>query len=314
VSTPGNESHAHAAPPPAFGQEERGAALALIELALGEDLGDRGDITTASVLPAGVRGGGSVVARQAGVISGLTVASLLAERMELAQGWKPRVLDGEHVPAGTVIARVEGLLGPILAFERTALNVIGRLSGIATRTAAFVAAVAGTRSVILDTRKTTPGWRLLEKYAVRCGGGANHRIGLYDGILIKDNHLAYLALEGPDPIGRAIERARSLGPPGAILEIEVDSLAGLDRALELLPDIILLDNFDLDELREAVRRRDARSPGLRLEASGGVQLEQVRAIAETGVDRISVGGLTHSSPSLDVALDLDLPEFSPSRD
>jgi nicotinate-nucleotide pyrophosphorylase (carboxylating) len=196
----------------------------------------------------------------------------------------------------------------LLALERTALNFLQRLSGIATLTDRFVAAVAGTRAVILDTRKTTPGWRVLEKYAVRCGGGQNHRVGLYDAVLIKDNHLAWLAQDA-DPIAAALKRARDNTPPQTLIEIEVDSLERLDRALavdrDCSPDIILLDNFSQDALAEAVRLRDHRSPGVLLEASGGVTLDRVQAIAATGVDRISVGALTHSAQALDIGLDFE---------
>ena len=173
-------------------------------------------------------------------------------------------------------------------------------------TARFVDAVAGTKAVILDTRKTTPGWRALEKYAVRCGGGRNHRFGLYDAVLIKDNHLAWLAEAGePDPIGAAVGRGAGAGPGRTVVEVEVDSLEQLDRALECGPDIILVDNIGPDGLAEAVRRRDERAPGVLLEASGGVSLATVAALARTGVDRISVGALTHSAPALDIGLDFD---------
>ena len=193
----------------------------------------------------------------------------------------------------------------LLAMERTALNFLQRLSGIATMTAQFVTRVAGTKAVILDTRKTTPGWRALEKYAVRCGGGTNHRAGLYDAVLIKDNHLAWLA-EGGDPIGQAVKLAREGAPKGTkFIEVEVDTLEQFDRALEVGPDIILIDNLGPEKLAEAVRRRDERAPGILLEASGGVTLATVRALAETGVDRISVGALTHSAPALDIGLDFD---------
>ena len=191
----------------------------------------------------------------------------------------------------------------LLVIERTVLNFLQRLSGIATLTARFAAEVAGTRAVILDTRKTTPGWRVLEKYAVRCGGGYNHRFGLYDAVLIKDNHLAWLADDG-DPIGRAIRASREHAPEGTVVEIEVDTLDQLDRALECAPEIILVDNFGPEALAEAVRRRDARAPSVLLEASGGVTLETVR-LAATGVDRISVGALTHSAPALDIGLDFE---------
>jgi nicotinate-nucleotide pyrophosphorylase (carboxylating) len=197
----------------------------------------------------------------------------------------------------------------LLAMERTALNFLQRLSGIASLTARYVAEVYGTPAAIFDTRKTTPGWRSVEKYAVRCGGGSNHRFGLYDAVLIKDNHLAWIkeaaGASGRDPVATAITSALTSTPPGTTIEIEVDSLEQLDRALECYPDLILVDNLGPDQLAEAVRRRDAAAPQIKLEASGGVNLHSVRALAETGVDRISVGALTHSAPALDIALDYD---------
>jgi nicotinate-nucleotide pyrophosphorylase (carboxylating) len=193
-----------------------------------------------------------------------------------------------------------------LTAERTALNFLQRLSGVATRTRLFVAAVAGTRAQILDTRKTTPGWRLLEKYAVRCGGGHNHRLGLYDGVLIKDNHLACLG-NRPGAITEAVAAARAGLGTTVPLELEVDGLHQLDEALACRPDIVLLDNMPPEDLRAAVRRRDRDAPGVLLEASGGVTLETVAAIAATGVDRVSVGSLTHSAVALDIALDYEGP-------
>ena len=190
----------------------------------------------------------------------------------------------------------------ILIAERTALNFLQRLSGVATRTRAFVDAVAGLPTQILDTRKTTPGWRLLEKYAVRCGGGHNHRAGLYDGILIKDNHLAFLGAHGLS-ITQAVNAARDRFGRSVPLVIEIDWLYQLDEALASRPDVILLDNMGLEELRTAVARRYAQAREVLLEASGGVNLSTVRDIAATGVDRISVGELTHSAPALDIGLD-----------
>jgi nicotinate-nucleotide pyrophosphorylase (carboxylating) len=204
--------------------------------------------------------------------------------------------------AGARLAVVRGRMRSILAGERTVLNFVQRLSGVATLTRRYVEEVAGLSVQVLDTRKTTPGWRLLEKYAVRCGGGHNHRMGLYDGILIKDNHLAALAGHS-DPITEAVRLARHKHGTAIPLEIEVDTLDQLEIALQARPDIVLLDNLSPSQLREAVRRRDAVAPGVRLEASGGVRLETIRAIAETGVERISVGALTHSAPALDIALD-----------
>jgi nicotinate-nucleotide pyrophosphorylase (carboxylating) len=197
----------------------------------------------------------------------------------------------------------------LLALERTALNFLQRLSGIATLTSRFVAATAGTRAAIYDTRKTTPGWRALEKYAVRCGGGRNHRFGLYDAVLIKDNHLAWLqgpgGLDVAASIVASVATARANVPAGTIVEVEVDTLEQLDVALGCGPDIILVDNLGPEDMAEAVRRRDAVAPSVRLEASGGVSLATVGALAAAGVDRISVGALTHSASSLDLAMDYE---------
>ena len=290
--------------PPGFDTAEHDNAAALIALALAEDLGLSGDLTAQATLPADARGAARFVARAPGVVAGLPVVELLAGRFELAEGWRAAVRDGDRVERGTELARISGPMRSLLAMERTALNFLQRLSGVATLTALFVAEVAGTRAVILDTRKTTPGWRILEKYAVRCGGGRNHRVGLYDAVLIKDNHLAWLAAEG-DPIGRALAAARGQSPPGTVVEVEVDTLEQLDRALECGPDIVLVDNLGPEALLEAVRRRDGRAPGVLLEASGGVTLATVAALARSGVDRISVGALTHSAPALDIGLDFD---------
>jgi nicotinate-nucleotide pyrophosphorylase (carboxylating) len=288
--------------PDEFGPSERRCAESLIALAVAEDLGETGDLTARLTIPADAQGGGRIVARREGVLCGLPVVEILAIGFGIEM--EPILSDGMHLARGDVIARLRGSMRDLLGVERTALNFLQRLSGVATQTARFVAAVAGTRATILDTRKTTPGWRALEKYAVRCGGGQNHRNGLYDAVLIKDNHLAYLAA-ADDPIGRALAAARRQAPPGTVVEVEVDTLAQLDRALACAPDIILLDNFNVPDMVEAVRRRDARAPEVALEASGGVTLESVAAIARTGVDRISVGALTHSAPALDIALEYD---------
>ncbi len=301
-----------------FGAKERDNALTLIALALAEDLNTTGDLTANLTIPESSRGSARFVSRTQGRLSGLPVLALLATRFEIEAGWKPTLDDGARLEPGLEIARVEGSMRALLAFERTALNFIQRLSGIASLTARFVAEVAGTRAVILDTRKTTPGWRALEKYAVRCGGGKNHRFGLYDAVLIKDNHLAWLAADTHDPvldsnrlspdgatISRALTSARRGAPAGTVIEIEVDSLDQFDRALEGEPDIILIDNLGPADLAEALRRRDTKAPRVLLEASGGINLNTVRALAETGVDRISVGALTHSAPALDIGLDFD---------
>ena len=287
---------------PEFDDDARRNALALIRMAIAEDLGEAGDLTANSTIPASAKGQARFVARDPGVLAGLPVVVLLAEEMGLSKGWRPILADGARLEKGTEIASIAGPMRTLLGFERTALNFLQRLSGVATKTSQFVDAIAGTKAVILDTRKTTPGWRFLEKYAVRCGGGRNHRIGLFDAVLIKDNHLAWLEHEGA-PIRSAISRARAAVPAGTIVEVEVDTLDQFDRALECAPDIILVDNLGPESLAEAVRRRDRVAPGVLLEASGGVNLLTVRGLAETGVDRISVGALTHSAPALDIGLD-----------
>jgi nicotinate-nucleotide pyrophosphorylase (carboxylating) len=287
-----------------FGNAERENAKALIAMAIAEDLGEAGDVTACATIPHDATGAARFVARSEGVIAGLPVIAMLANHFELGHGWEPVSRDGDRVQPGTVIARVGGLMRPLLAMERTALNFLQRLSGIATLTARFVTSVAGTKTAILDTRKTTPGWRALEKYAVRCGGGTNHRIGLFDAVLIKDNHLAWLEATG-DPIGTAIAAAREHAPVGTVVEIEVDTLEQLDRALGCGPDIILVDNLGPRMLEEAVRRRDAKAPRVLLEASGGITLATVGNFARSGIDWISVGALTHSAPALDIGLDFD---------
>lgn len=287
-----------------FDSAARRNAATLMELAFAEDLGGIGDLTAESIIPANGRGAAQFVARKEGVIAGGPVLQMAAERFGLPSFFRLLVQDGERVRPGDAIADIAGPMRAMLAMERTALNFVQRLSGIATLTARFVAEVADTSAVILDTRKTTPGWRALEKYAVRCGGGRNHRIGLYDAVLIKDNHLAWLAEHG-DPIGVAIAAARSHAPAGTTIEVEIDTLDQLDRALECRPDIILVDNLGPEALTEAIRRRDARAPEVLLEASGGITLATVRELARTGVDRISIGALTHSAPALDIGLDYE---------
>jgi nicotinate-nucleotide pyrophosphorylase (carboxylating) len=212
--------------------------------------------------------------------------------------------DGSSLDVGTVVAELTGPVRSLLAIERVALNFLTHLCGIATLTARYVAAVAGTDATICDTRKTLPGLRALGKYAVACGGGVNHRLGLHDAMLIKDNHLAHLpADQWQAVLSDAIERARADRPGLAFVEIEVDRIDQLRPALACNPDFVLLDNMSVPQLRQAVSIRDAEAPGVQLEASGGVTLETVRPIAEAGVDRISVGALTHSAPALDLAVD-----------
>jgi nicotinate-nucleotide pyrophosphorylase (carboxylating) len=287
-----------------FTPEEAAACRHLVELALAEDLGAAGDVTSQAVIPADLPGRAVFVARAPGVCAGLPAAALVFAALDPSVTFQPLTADGTAVESAGHLAVVSGPMRSILTGERTALNFLQRLSGVATRTRQFVVPVAGLPCHILDTRKTTPGWRLLEKYAVRCGGGHNHRLGLHDGILIKDNHLAALG-RTTTAIADAVRAARAHAGRPLPVEIEVDTLAQLDQALACRPDIVLLDNMSPDQLRAAVRRRNEVAPSVLLEASGGVNLATVRAIAETGVERISVGALTHSAPALDIALDYD---------
>jgi nicotinate-nucleotide pyrophosphorylase (carboxylating) len=268
---------------------------AVVRAALAEDLGRAGDITSQACIPAGARLKARFAERQSGVVAGLDCARLALAAMDPGAGFESLHQDGDAVAAGAALASIDGDAQAILAAERTGLNLLGRLCGIASLTAEYVRAVEGTGARIADTRKTTPGLRALEKYAVRCGGGLNHRYGLDDAILIKDNHVA--ACGG---VAAALVRAKANAGHLVMIEVEVDSLDQLDEALPNAPDVVMLDNFSLADLKEAVRRASGR---VRLEASGGVSLKTVRAIAETGVDVISVGALTHSAPALDVGLD-----------
>jgi len=294
-----------------FTAAEDAACCELIAMARREDLGlgmiYPNDATTALVVgPAQFSGFGSAafVARSAGVVAGLQAAELACGFCDPLLRFQPIVEDGQLVNSGDVLAHVRGTYSSILEVERTALNFLQYLSGIASMTYKYVQAVKDLPVKILDTRKTIPGWRLLAKYAVSQGGGHNHRIGLYDGILIKDNHLAYTSpFFGKRSIRELLMSARKESK--LPIEIEVDTLDQFDEALAGAPDIILLDNMSLDMMREAVRRRNASAPGILLEASGGVNLQTVRGIAETGVDRISVGALTHSVTALDIALDYE---------
>jgi nicotinate-nucleotide pyrophosphorylase (carboxylating) len=287
-----------------FTPAETEACRRLLQLALAEDLGTEGDITGATVIPAEMRGQAAFVARAGGVVAGLPAAALVFASIDPQLRFEGLVDHGQTVRKGARLATVTGSLRSILAGERTALNFVQRLSGIATRTHQYVAAVAGLPCRVLDTRKTTPGWRLLEKYAVRCGGGHNHRQGLFDAVLIKDNHLAALAAQ-PLAITRAVHAARDRFDQGMPLVVEVDTLAQLEEALACRPDVVLLDNMSKDDLRAAVTQRNATAPEVKLEASGGINLTNARQIAATGVDRISVGELTHSAPALDIALDFE---------
>jgi nicotinate-nucleotide pyrophosphorylase (carboxylating) len=285
-----------------FTAAETAACSRLIALALEEDLDAVGDLTSQAVIPEALSGRAAFVARAPGVLAGLPAAALVCAAVEPRLQVTPLKPEGSAVAPGDHLATVTGPMRGILAAERTALNFLQHLSGVATQTRRHVDAVAGLPCRILDTRKTTPGWRLLEKYAVRHGGGYNHRLGLYDGILIKDNHLAALG-PGTTSITRAVRAARDHAGPEIFVEVEVDSLEQLDEALRCGPDIVLLDNMPPGQMREAVRRRNAFAPGVLLEASGGVTLATLRAIAETGVERVSIGALTHSAVALDIALD-----------
>lgn len=268
----------------------------LLRRALAEDLGAAGDITSEATLPPDLRVGAEVVAREAGVIAGLDFSLRTFALVDPITSTEAFVGDGDSVAAGTVLGHVAGPARGVLTAERTALNLLGHLSGIATATADLVRLVEGTGARIADTRKTTPGLRALEKYAVRMGGGSNHRFGLHDAVLIKDNHLA--AAGGIRP---ALEQVRERVGHLVQVEVEVTSLRQLAELLEVDADVVLLDNMDLETMAEAVRMVDGR---MVTEASGGITRETVRAVAETGVNLISVGWITHSAPRLDVALDV----------
>lgn len=267
----------------------------LIRRALDEDLAGAGDLTTEACIPADSVSTADLVARVAGVIAGGEVASHVFAAVDPDLTVEALVKDGTEVAARTVVMTVEGSSSSILTAERTALNLMGRMSGVATATHHLVRAIAGTGAVITDTRKTMPGLRALDKYSVRMGGGRNHRFGLHDAVMIKDNHI--VAAGG---ITRAVEAVRGRGGHTVKIEVEVDSLDQLDELLAVGADIVLLDNMDPATLRKAVEQVDGR---MICEASGGITLETVRAIAESGVDVISAGSITHSAPQLDIALD-----------
>jgi nicotinate-nucleotide pyrophosphorylase (carboxylating) len=275
----------------------------LIELALAEDVGN-GDITTLATVPAEATASGRLHAKEAGVLSGVDVAEAVFAIVDPEITFTARKANGDALAVGDTVAELSGSARSLLTAERTALNIMQRLSGVATATARYVAATAGTSARIVDTRKTTPGMRMLEKRAVLHGGGSNHRFGLADGVLIKDNHLA--AIGGNHPVRDAVLSARALAPHTMKIEVEVTTLDELDEAMEAGADIVLLDNMDTATMAEAVNRRDAASPGTLLEASGGITLERIQEIAGAGVDLISVGALTHSSTALDISLDFTL--------
>jgi len=288
---------------PGFGETERAATAQLTGIAMAEDLAGANDLTTDALIPPEDGAEVHVVARQQGVIAGLPIGDLVYGQIDRRIGWVPEIADGTVVQSEDVVARVAGPLAGLLTGERTVLNFLTHLSGIATQTRQFVELVEGTGAVILDTRKTLAGWRCLARYAVRAGGGVNHRMGLYDEVLIKDNHIAAWSRQiGNSSLAGAVRQARETAP-GRVIECEVDTIDQLRDVLEGSPDIVLLDNMSVEQLGEATRIRDATAPQVLLEASGGISLQTVRSIAESGVDRISVGALTHTDPNFDLGFD-----------
>ena len=273
---------------------------ALVRAALEED-GAHDDVTTRVLVLLGQWGAGAIVAKDDGIVSGLPVAAAAMTALDPEVAVDTLVADGERVSVGTRLAEVEGSLASILASERVALNFLQHMSGIATLTREFVDAVVGTKAVILDTRKTTPGLRQVERYAVRCGGGQNHRYNLTSGLLIKDNHIAAVYARGIDDLSDVITLARQTAPHTMRIEVEVTNVAMLNEALTGGADIILLDNMTTADMATCVEIVAGRAL---IEASGGVTLDNVRAIAATGVDYISIGRLTHSAPALDISLDI----------
>ena len=292
----------------------------LIDMALAEDIGaanlkDGRDCTTDSIVPDSVTASAAFVSRASGVVCGVEIAKMVIDRHALTLKLDCRLNDGDPVEPGQTIAVISGPAAEILVLERTCLNFMCRLSGISSFTRQYVHEIQGTNACVLDTRKTTPGWRRLEKYAVACGGGQNHRMGLYDAVMIKDNHLAFRRSQAENKsltIPNAIkvvrdwidENAESLpNGPQTVLQLEVDNLDQLEIALETSVDIVLLDNMSNDQLTSAVALRNERAPKVLLEASGGVNLTTIAGIAATGVERISVGALTHSAANFDIGLD-----------
>ena len=286
---------------PIFGSIEAEAAAQLIRLALAEDLGEVGDRTADALIDADATGAVDIRCRQAGTVCGLPVVTQLFESFSPEVQVTHHLRDGQAVDVATQLATLHGPVRSLLAGERTALNFLGHLSGIATQTAAHVAAVAGTTAQVLDTRKTLPGWRRLAKYAVACGGGTNHRMGLFDAVLIKDNHLASRG-DSLD-VASAVSTARAGVEPGVPIQVEVDTLEQLADALAAVPDMVLLDNMTTEQLTRAVEIRNRQAPGVLLEASGGITLGSLANVAATGVDRVSMGALTHTVPNWDVGFD-----------
>jgi len=274
------------------------AVQRLLDLALEEDVG-RGDVTSASVIEETQEAEADIIARERTVVCGLGVVEAVFTRFDWRTRVRMRLADGDPAAPGTLVASVRGPAQALLAGERTALNFLQRLSGIATLTQAFVAAAENANLRVTDTRKTTPGMRALEKYAVRVGGGMNHRSDLASGILIKDNHVALCG-----SVREAVRRARANAPHGLRIAVEVDDAAQLEEAMEAGAEIILLDNFQLRELGEAVKRVRERAPRTTVEASGGVTLDRMREIAKTGVDVVSSGAITHSARAIDFSCEI----------
>ncbi len=285
----------------------------LVRLAVREDLDQGYDWTTVALVPESSEGEATLVSRETGVVAGLRVIPVAIGEMEAQLDWQPALEDGQALSPGSILGVLRGNVRDLLTTERLLLNFVGRLSGIASLTQQFVRRTEGTRAKIYDTRKTCPAYRRLDKFAVRCGGGQNHRSGLFDAILIKDNHLAFGSTDRATRYSpaEAVLAARAFvrdtlpteTEHDMVIEVEVDSLAQLEQVLVVGPDIVLLDNMTCSQLREAVARRDAIDAQVQLEASGGVTLETVSDIARTGVERISVGALTHSARCLDLGLD-----------
>ncbi len=289
---------------PVFDDHARANARQLLELALREDLDDAGDLTSHALIDEQQRGHVSVVVREPGIVAGLPIINMVFEQLGSDIEVRRLVEDGTAVEAGVSVAEIRGPLRTLLTGERTAAQLLDAPQQHRHPDRTLCRRRGGTAAQILDTRKTLPGWRNLQKYAVRAGGGTNHRIGLYDGVLIKDNHLAGWAVsQQAQTIAAAIQTARASVKPGISIEVEVDTLEQLQDALDGPPDIVLLDNMSCDTLRRAVELRNQQRPGVQLEASGGVTLETVAQIAATGVERISIGALTHSAIALDLAFD-----------
>ena len=276
----------------------------LLELAVWEDAETDGDLTSRALVPETAQGTATVVARENGVLAGSQAVPTILAAVDPALSWTSRLEDGTSLQPGVAVGEIRGPARSLLTAERIALNLLGRLCGIATLTRRYVDAATGTGARIYYTRKTTLGWRRLEKYAVRCGGGNNHRTGLFDAVLIKDNHLAFGKESDDFTPAEAVRRARDfLNDPARIIEIEVDTLEQLRAVLPASPDIVLLDNMNAATLRQAVEIRSTINRSVALEASGGINLSTVRGVAESGVERISVGALTHSAIVLDLGLD-----------